>query len=255
MEVLETKEQAVERDERKKQEQEVVKEISKTLHDAQERVEARHAEDDSGDIDDKIVVDVDEHVRQSASLSAVADSPVGVDTSVADKNDGKRTVVVTDDEKAKFLDSVVTGKRYVEDVSLMSGKLEVRFRSRSAVESEAIDAFLRDGIVTGRIKNQVVYADMMRFCLLAAGVERLNGEAFPTLTEAAKSREGLFKSATENGTDEPKWLWLYNSWRDRTEIVVAILIEAYFEYEAKYWRMIERAKDANFWSAAGSTAP
>jgi hypothetical protein len=251
MEVLETKEEAVAKDEQKKQEAEVVKEISKKLHEAQERVDARHADED-GVASEKLSVDVDDHIGSSPALSVVSGNPIGSESAVADKKGGKRIVVVTDDEKSRFMDSVVTGKRYTADVSLMSGKLNVRFRSRSAIESEAIDSFLRDGLLDGTIKNQVVYADVMRFCLLAAGVEMLNGEVFPTLTEAAKSREGLFKTATEDGTKAPGWLWLYDSWRDRTEIVVAMLIEAYFEYEAKYWRMIERAKDENFWTAAES---
>jgi hypothetical protein len=252
MEVLETKEEAKNKAEQAIKEEEVVKEISKAIHDAQDRVDARHADDDSNDRGE-LVANVDKHIAGSDVLSTVFKNGPGVDTSVADKKNGDRIVVVSDVEKEKFLDSVVSGKRYEEDISLMSGKLNVKFRSRSAIESEAIDAFLRDGVVSGRINNQIVYADTMRFCLLAAGVASLNGETFPTITDAAEGREHLFKTATKDGTKPPKWMWLYEKWRDMTEIIVAILIDAYFEYEAKYWRMIEKSRDENFWNAAEST--
>ncbi len=252
MEVLETKDEAEKKAEQKKREEEVAKEISKTLREAQERVDARHADDDSAE-GGELVANVDKHIAGSDVLSTVFKNGPGVDTALADKKKGDRIVVVSDAEKEKFLDSVVTGKRYEEEISLMSGKLNVKFRSRSAIESEAIDAFLRDGVVSGRINNQIVYADTMRFCLLAAGVASLNGETFPTLTDAAEGRGNLFKTATKDGSQPPKWTWLYDKWRDMTEIVVAILIDAYFEYEAKYWRMIEKSRDENFWNAAEST--
>lgn len=253
MEVLETKEQAASEKERKAAEAETMKEMASKLREAQERVDERHRDDaKDGGQEERTEADVDAHVDANPPLKAVRERTKPVDASSVDDRRG-RTVSVTDEEKAAFFESIVSGDRYRASEALFGGRLKVVFRSRSAIESEAVDSFIRRRVASGGIATNQQYADAMRFALLAACVEELNGERFPTLTEAGEDRIGMFYHDTKEGLKEPKWLWLYDKWRDRPESVVAVVIEAFFDFEAKYWLMIGNAKTENFWNAGGST--
>ena len=255
MEVLETRESAEASNARKAKEDEAINEIQEVLSAASKRVDERHSgESDSGvPEDERLVADVKGHVDGSPSLSGIDKSIEAASTNVLDANRDKRNVEVTKAEKDAFLSSVVSGERYREDVSLVGGALRVSFRSRSSLESEAIDAFLRRKVVSKEIESSVEFSEAMKFCILAACVESVNGVKNPTLTEAAEGKDGLFYKADKDGINPPKWLWLYEQWREKPEFFAAAIIEAYFEFEAKYWVMIKSAKDENFWKAGGST--
>ena len=254
MEVLETKDEAEKKAEQKKHEEEVVKEISKTLHEAQERVDARHSDEESSADEDKpMEADVDSYVSGNRPLEMVKERVDAVSLDRVDENKGKRVVSVTEAEKRAFFDSVISGSRYKATVTLFNGGLSISFRSRSAIESEAVDAFIRKRVALGKIQSNQEYADTMRFAVLAAGVEELNGQKFPTLTEAGETNIGMFYAETKTGLDEPKWLWLYDKWRAMAESVVAVAVEAYFAFEAKYWLMIRNADNENFWKTGEST--
>lgn len=254
MEVLETKEETEKKEEQKRKEEAVVKEISKKLHEAQDRVDARHAAEDAAIDEDKpMEVDVNSYISGNRPLEMIKERINPVSLERVDENSGKRVVTVTDREKKEFFDSVISGSRYKASATLFNGGLKVVFRSRSAIESEAIDSFIRKRVALGKIQSNQEYADTMRFAVLAAGVEELNGEKFPTLTEAGETNIGMFYSETKTGLDEPKWLWLYDKWRARAESVVAVVVEAYFAFEAKYWLMIGNADNENFWKTGEST--
>lgn len=249
MEVLETKEEAEKKAEQKRQEEEVVKEISKTLHEAQDRVDARHADDENAESESKkLVANVDEYVEGKESLKTVKERIDPVNATQADPKAGSRSIEVTDAEKEVFFKCVLSGDRYRETVSLFNGNLNVTFRSRSSLESEAVDAFLRRRVANGLIETQSSYSDGLRCCLLAACVEEVNGEKFPTLTEAGGGEsDGMFYHETKEGLDSPKWLWLYDKWRDKPELISAAIIDSFFDFEAKYWLMISNSKNSNFW--------
>lgn len=234
----------------------VMDEAMEALSKAEEQVDTKDTDDtkDLEPLEDLDSADVDKRVSESSILSSVGSVNGDRFTDVVDDNKPTRKVNITKEEKDRFLESVVSGTRYISEASIFGGRIRVKFRSRSAVESEAIDSFLRYRASHKVITNGVSFADTMRFCMLAAGVEMLNGEAFPTLTEIAGDRAGLFYHETETGEEEPKWVWLYEKWCSRPESIVAAIVSKYFEFEAKYWAMIEKASDENFWNPDGSTA-
>lgn len=252
MEVLETKEEAGRRAAMEASEEQAMKEMSAKIREAQDRVDERHSSDDMASDDGKMEADVDSYVGNNESLAAINNRIDPVSLSRIDEKK-KRVVSVTDEEKRAFFDSVISGERYRCPVSLFNGAFKITFRSRSAIESEAIDAFIRKRVSIGRIQSNQEYADTMRFAVLSAGVDELNGEKFPTLTEAGETGLGMFYSETKSGLDEPKWMWLYDRWRNKAESVVAVAVEEYFAFEAKYWLMIGNANNENFWKTGEST--
>ena len=259
MEVLETREQAAERERADREEREVVREVSRVLREAQDDIDRERSEksagDDSGEgLSAKMEANVSNHVESSPVLGKIAGRTDPVAVSKADARASTRVVSVTDAEKSAFVDSVVSGGRYFSEERLLGGRLVVRFRSRSAAESEAIDSFLRKRVAMGLVRSNQEYADAMRFCVLAAGVDELNGEKFKTLSEAGGGTGvGMFYTESKDGLEEPRWMWLYDLWRGKPESIVAIVIESYFDFEAKYWLMISRSGDENFWSPGEST--
>jgi hypothetical protein len=254
MEVLETREEVESSKTKRQREDEVAREMQAALSAASKRVEERHAGDDAKPLEDeRTVADVKAHVEESPSLSGISRSMEAASTNVIDPKREERKVEVTKAEKEAFINSVVTGDRYRESVSLMGGALSVTFRSRSSIESEAIDSLLRKRVTSGEIASSTEFAEAMKFCILSACVESVNGVKNPTLTEAADGKNGLFHFADKDGINPPKWLWLYDQWRDKPEFFAASIIEAYFDFEAKYWVMIKNAKDENFRNAGRST--
>lgn len=264
MEVLETTEKGPEQGSGQagktveEQKKEIFAAAAKALDDAENRVaekdgEAQAKAPKGEPLEGKLDADVDEHVASHPVLSTASEGTGDRFGEIADGSHGNRVVEISQEEKDAFLDSVVSGSRYTGKGILFGGRVRVAFRSRSSAESEAIDSFLRYRGSHNIIQNGVAYADALRFCILAAGVESLNDSKFPTLTDASNGIDGLFYREEKEGTKDPEWLWLFNKWRSMPESVVAAVLEEYFSFEAKYWKMIERAGDENFWSPGGST--
>lgn len=243
----------------KEQKEKVFEEVEEALESAAASIESKKPKDPSEGTPGKplsvdIKADPDEYVKENPSLASAKAVSSDRFSAIADDGNKTRLVEVTEDEKNAFIESVVSGNRYSGKASLFGGRINVVFRSRAAVESEAIDSFLRYRGMNGVIKSSVSYVDALRFCILAAGVESINDEHYPTLISTSDgNNENMFYRDSPDGTKEPCWVWMFDKWRDRSEYLVAAILNEYFAFEAKYWKLIERAADENFWNPGGST--
>lgn len=156
-------------------------------------------------------------------------------------------VTLTDEERAAFLDALVTGARYERKFSLFDGRIKGRLRCRSTEESQAVAAWMNMGIRENRFKAPLDYAVEMRNILLAAQVMDLNGRRFPALAEP------LYRTQKGEEVTEPGWLDQARLWSKEPEPVVAAVYEELRMFERKYWTMVVHAKDQNFWHPAEST--
>ena len=79
-----------------------------------------------------------------------------------------QAIVITEQERASFLDSVVSGDRYTQSFSLFNDKVVGTFRSRALKESTAVVAQLQREVRAGDLSTVIAYSTRVRNMLLAA---------------------------------------------------------------------------------------
>ena len=200
-------------------------------------------------------VDVEAHVKRDPALSVAA---VATDHAKEISENGgkdkselaeppKEPVKITAEEKERFLDALVSGERFMLDYKLFNGRMSVRFRCRSVGESEAIESYCRNQMVSGAISGPIEYTDLTRLSLLVAQVDRVNDIQYPTM------RAPLLITESEGKKNPPGWEAELATWRNKPEAVVTAISNALQDFEAKYWAMVEASRDVNFWNAGEST--
>lgn len=163
--------------------------------------------------------------------------------------DGLDTVTITEEDRSAFLDSIVTGQRYVRKDLLYNGRITVEFRCRSASESHAILALLNIECQDGTINTNLDYSTRLRNMVLAAQVKRVNGVEF---TELKTPLMSVYNTA-EKKVDKPAWVDQMLYWQNyENEGVASAIYKQLQLFERKYWVMIGSAVDQNFWQTAGS---
>lgn len=156
-------------------------------------------------------------------------------------------VVITDDDKTRFIDAVLRGCRYTAYAYLYGGKVRVKFRSRTLNETEAIMAYVhREGIL-GNIVTRADLSDNMMAALFVAQVEEVGDLSYPEMKQPYKFVD------TPSGVENPGWIGELEMWKSKPEHLTAALGNALIEFEAKYWKMIGESKNENFWNPGRST--
>lgn len=154
---------------------------------------------------------------------------------------------VTKQNKDDFCSCLVSNSRYTEKFSLFSGKLVFTLRSRTLEETDSIEAYLRWMAVTGGVYTAADYSNLARNILLAAQVQEMNGVSYPEL-------KGPMRMTEVDGKREPPgWLPQLETWGKMADAVALAITRCLVEFEARYWFMVENAKDANFWLHGEST--
>jgi len=185
-------------------------------------------------------------VKESDGLLNVADSvKLDEDTLVEGGND--TSVEITQQDKNKFIEAVITGDRFVSEAKLFGGRVTVRFRSRSMDETEAILAYIHRQGVLGKFETRTDVHNATLAALLVAQVQEYCGVEYPPMKKPYKFTEGV------GGVQPPAWVDDMKIWSSKSDAVVAALGSALVSFEAKYWKMIEASKDENFWNPGGST--
>lgn len=157
------------------------------------------------------------------------------------------TVTTTEEDRAAFVDALITGGRYCRPFSLFGGQLTGVLRCRSAEESEAIAGWMAAGIKEKRFEIAMDYSLELRNILLAAQVKQLGG------TEFLELRTPLRR--TQAGADmiQPGWSDQAKYWSTVPEAIMGAVYEEIRSFERKYWTMIENAANQDFWSPVRST--
>lgn len=199
----------------------------------------------------------DQPAKDQAQEQKTPDSLVGLTEPVAERVEdianlnaslgALPTVTVEARHKEAFLDSLVTGDRYRETLSLYGGRVKVTFRSRTLAETDAIMSHLQHLAAGKIVTSDYEYSSAVRLAMLAAQVERLNEVEYPPLAEP------LFYVDTGESVDPPGWLDAVSIWQSKPEALVAALGAACSEFEARYWAMVKASGDINFWQPGEST--
>lgn len=151
------------------------------------------------------------------------------------------------EHKRAFADSLITGERYTESFNLLGGKLHLVIRSRSSAETEAITAYARRMVVTDKIRTDYDYSALMRKLLAVAQVDEINGAKQPIMEDP------LLFTETSEKLEPPAWEHRIKAWGDRPEAILSAVIRCILEFEARYWEMIRKVNDTDFWLPAGPT--
>lgn len=161
------------------------------------------------------------------------------------------SVEVTAEDRAAFLDAIVTGGRYERSFSLFNGRLTGTFRCRSTAESDGIITWVGHLLNENKLTSNVEYMSAIRNATLAAQVKSLRGlvnEDFPELpAPLAPTRASDGKSVLA-----PGWIGVADSWYERPEAITTAVYAALQRFEQVYWAMVTNAANQNFWSPATS---
>lgn len=157
-------------------------------------------------------------------------------------------VEITEEDRNAFLDAVVNGERMTRPFSIFGGKLTGTIRARTAPETRAMVSVIKKWMDSGHVNTKADYDAVHMPAVLTAQIAELNGTEYPCI------REPLMYSVDGDGNDiDPGWLPMWKKWYDKPEGIIVGLFEAVKRFEYKYWTMVGRAEDQNFWSPAEST--
>jgi hypothetical protein len=159
-----------------------------------------------------------------------------------------KLVTITDDDRAAFLEAIVTGERFKLPFTLFNGKIKGVIRSRKQAESHAILSRLSQELRDQSIVNEMDYAVRLRNMLLVTQVDELQDTAYAEMKEpymAVKDGEKL---------TDPGWIGQMRAWEIQPEGLVTAVYKELQKFEQKYWTMVENADDQDFWNPAESTS-
>jgi hypothetical protein len=157
------------------------------------------------------------------------------------------TVTVTEQERELFIDSMITGTRFVLPFKLFGGKIHGKFRARSQRESQAIISRLSYETEQKHILSALDYSTRLRNMLMAAQIDELRNTKYMEL------KEPLMRIQGGDAVTEPGWLAQVALWEKEHEGLVSALYAELQIFERKYWLMVANAPDQNFWPPAEST--
>lgn len=150
-------------------------------------------------------------------------------------------VKITPEDKAAFIDAVVSNSRFEKEYKLFGGKVSLKVRSLTAEESQAIASWvLRHGAdnpgdqMAGRFLKHV----------LAAQISWYNGVAMPPMAEP------LFETLDKDGKTvmPPGWLSQGDFWERQGTGLVQAVRGCLNSFDRLYAALCSKAEDENFWS-------
>lgn len=193
-------------------------------------------------------VDVKEYVESDPVLKQVGDMS-GMSLSAAKKAIGEsdRVRLITKEHREAFTDCLITGERYCEAFNNFGGKMRIVVRCRSSEETDAVDAYLSRKIRTGEVKTDSEYSHLARLVLIVAQIAEVNGVGYPEMAHPLKFSED------KDGIVPPAWEKDLEVWANKPDVIISALAGAILEFEARYWYMVSKASDTNFWTPGEST--
>lgn len=193
-------------------------------------------------------VNVDKHTEDDPLLRVASKKNGIVDN---DKNNNaekdSHKIVISDEHKSAFIHSIITGERYTELFQMFGKNFIIKIRSRTNEETEAIQAYLRQMISRDKIRTDYDYSELVRKLLCLAQVEEINGVKYH---EMAKP---LFFEETDTGRTPPAWEKDLAIWEKKQDAIISVLIKCIVDFEARYWSMVNKSDDENFWLPGEST--
>lgn len=168
-------------------------------------------------------------------------SPGEVDTS-------KLKITVSPEDKANFLQAIVTGCRFSSSYRVFGGGVTCTFRSRRQDEAIAIFNRMAKELSTGALRSGAEQVAHIRYMLLACQLSELNGVKFDEM--AAPLNETV---DNDGKVTPPGWTGKAAYFEGLPEGLVTALFGQLCEFESKYWTMVNNAQDQNFWKPEKSS--
>lgn len=192
-------------------------------------------------------VDRDGMTAEASKLPADASSMITDRVKINKEQYTPDELEITPEEKAAFIDALISGKRYTQRMSLFGGQVSVVIRSRTAAETHALYAYIRHMLAGGGEDGLGVVEGDIAYVPLVAQVAELNGTAFPEMKSPL--------TFTESGDNEvpPGWYEDFKAWKAKPEGLTSALISCVQLFEYKYWTMTREAANKNFWNSDTST--
>jgi hypothetical protein len=188
--------------------------------------------------------DVENSSRLPGSIENLAEGK----TKINDERYSKSDLMITPEEKAAFIDALVTGERYRQTFSIFGGKINVVIRSRTAKETHAMYSYMRYILSSkgGDEGLNAVEGDMA-YVPLVVQIEEMNGKKFPEMKGPLTFEESDGKLVY------PGWFEDFKAWKSKPEGLTSALISLIQLFEYKYWTMTKEANNKNFWNTDTST--
>ena len=226
-----------------------------------ERPEEQH-EDVKGDIQAPVPpeADKDRMVKMGADgspglkMDVTAETIITKGNPIFDPSVLPDEVTLTEDEREKFLEAIVTGDRFELTFSIFNGRVTGRIRSRSQKESSAIIAQLNRETNDEKLETALEYSTRMRNMMLAAQVSEMNDTKYAPLQEPLDRVNRGKDDEGKDKIDEPGWLGQIKGWEEQHEGLVGAVYRELQLFERKYWTMVQNASDQNFWNPEESTS-
>ena len=154
---------------------------------------------------------------------------------------GKKSVVVSPEDKIAFIDAVVGNTRYTKDYSLFGGKIKLTVRSLTADETNALAAWT---VKSGAKDPAGLTSGRYRKYLAAAQVAIYNGTEMPALEEP------LFETLESDGktVKQPGWVERSAFWDGLGYGVFSAVIKCISDFDLIYSTLCKEAENENFWS-------
>lgn len=156
----------------------------------------------------------------------------------------KSDLEITPEEKAAFIDSLISGKRYKHEYSIFGGKIHVVIRNRSSEETHAMYSYIRRVLSkNGDNEGMNIVEGDMAYIPLVAQIDEINGTKFPEMKHPLSYEESDGKEIP------PGWLEDFKAWKAKPEGLTSALISFVQLFEYKYWTMVKEAANKNFWNS------
>lgn len=193
----------------------------------------------------------------SSGLAAVNDPSIIKKATVVSSDKKDKTVTIsssfteedleiTPENKANFIEAMLTGERYKETYNIFGGKVSLTIRSRTTAETNALYSYIRHQLAKSQDTAVVIEGDLT-YIPLVAQVEELNGTSFPEMKAPL-----TFESSAGVETT-PGWLPDFVAWKNKPEGLTSAIISCVQLFEYKYWLMVKEANNKNFWNTDTST--
>lgn len=149
-------------------------------------------------------------------------------------------VKITPEDKARFIDCVLTNGRMKTQYSFFGGRLQFTIKNRTYDESRA--AMIMATKVT-ESNYRTPFTLNLRLMLMCMQVDELNGTSY-------KDADKLGPLLPENQgleVKDPPWLARAKVFGALPEAVFEAIWMCIYEFETKYWTLARHSRDQDFW--------
>ena len=190
--------------------------------------------------------DADETIKDRI-IDSVENPDDQFDLSQGDGTD----IVITAEDKKRFMDVFVDGSRFTRRFSLCGGKLTGMFRSRKMGESRCLIVEMTRQS-EARNLTMMEHSTRIRYALLHCQLAELNGVGRPEWEEPWNAQETVKDSKAE--IVPPKWSVDMDIIFDhKHEGYINMLYRELKTFERVYWALVKNAAEQNFWDPEDST--